>query len=183
MRPMRMVTYGAACSLDGFITGPGGALDWLHHSPDVTAIMKDYWSRTDTLLWGRKTWDAAKGMGGGPSMRGIRSVLFSRTLTGSPEAGVELVSRDAGDYVRALKARRGKGILVMSGGSLAASLFAEDVIDEIGLNVHPVLLGSGTPLFVDAGRRVNLQLKECRPLQGGCVLMTYRVRRARSARK
>jgi len=180
---MRIVTYGAACSLDGFITGPGAALDWLHHSPDVAAIMKDYWSRTDTLLFGRKTWDTAQGMGGGPSTAGIRSVLFSRTLTNSPQADVDLVSRDAGDYVRALKAKKGKDILVMSGGNLASSLLAEDVIDEIGLNVHPVLLGSGTPLFVDPGRRVDLELKECRALHGGCVLMTYRVRRGRSARK
>ena len=179
---MRMVTYGAACSLDGFITGPGGALDWLHMSADAGAIMKESWARTDTLLFGRKTWDAALQMGGGGgggSMPGIRTVLCSRTLTESPHPDVELVRDGVGDYVRALKRTRGKGIMVMSGGNLAGSLFAEDVIDEIGLNVHPVLLGSGTPLFTDPGARLRLNFHEARPIHGGCVMMTYRVARSR----
>ena len=65
-------------------------------------------------------------------MKGIKSYLFSRTLTRVP----------------------GKG-----------------GIDEVGLNVHPVLLGSGVPAFLDPGSRVNLELTECRQLEGGCVLV------------
>jgi len=53
---------------------------------------------------------------------------------------------------------------------------AAGVIDEVGLNIHPVLLGSGVPLFRDAGRRIKLALQESRVLDGGCVLATYRVR-------
>src|SRR5689334_11830445 len=55
--PMRTVTYGAACSLDGFIAGSGGEIDWLHMSGDVNQIMRDYWKSVDTILMGRKTWD------------------------------------------------------------------------------------------------------------------------------
>src|SRR4051794_32632829 len=62
---MRIVTYGAACSLDGFITAADGSIDWLHFSKDVQQIMKEYWATIDTVLMGRKTWDFAASMGSG----------------------------------------------------------------------------------------------------------------------
>ena len=77
--------------------------------------------------------------------------------------------------LRELKQQPGKGICVLGGGELAQSLFQEGVIDEVGLNVHPVLLGSGVPLFRDPGRRVSLVLIESRVIHGGCVLSRYRV--------
>ena len=59
---MRKVTYGAACSLDGFITGPNGEIDWLQFSPDVSMLMTEYLGRVDTVLMGRKTWEVANAM-------------------------------------------------------------------------------------------------------------------------
>jgi dihydrofolate reductase len=109
-------------------------------------------------------------------MPGVKAYLFSRTLKQVPDKGVELVSGDAGAFVRKLKTQPGKDIIVMSGGNFATSLLQAGVIDEIGFNVHPVLLGSGTPAFLDPGARVKLELSECRSLDGGCVLMTYRVK-------
>ena len=64
---MRIVTYGAACSLDGFIADADGGVEWLHMSRDAQAIMAEYWATIDTLVWGRKTWDMAAAMGGGGS--------------------------------------------------------------------------------------------------------------------
>jgi RibD C-terminal domain len=63
----------------------------------------------------------------------------------------------------------------MGGGELAQSLLAAGLLDEIGLNIHPILLGSGIPLFRDPGHRVQLMLSECRPIEGGCILASYRV--------
>ena len=172
---MRKVIYGGACSLDGFLTDRDGAIDWLHFSKDVEQIMARTWGSADTLLFGRKTWEVAAAQGGGGSMPGVNAYIFSRTLTKDPK-GAELVSTDAGDFVRALKAQPGKDIIVMSGGNLAASLLQAGVIDEIGFNVHPVLLGAGTPAFLDPGLRVKLELFECRALDGGCVFVNYRVK-------
>src|SRR5215207_8038777 len=176
---MRIVTYGAACSLDGFITAADGGLDWLHFSRDVQAVMAAYWATIDTVLMGRKTWEVAAGSGGaaaaGPA---ITTYVFSRTLT-EPLPGVHLVSEDAGEFVRRLKRRPGKGICLMGGGELARALFQAYLIDEVGLNIHPVLLGAGVPAFRDAGRRIALALAESRVLEGGCVLATYRVRHRR----
>ena len=172
---MRTVTYGAACSLDGFLAPTDGSLDWLHFSRDVQDYMKSYWASIDTMLMGRKTWEVAAAQGGGGgSMGGITTYIFSRTLTSVPR-GAHLIRDDAGDFVRQLKAQPGKGICVMGGGELAQSLFAAGVIDEVGLNVHPILLGSGVPLFRDAGRRIALALAESRVIDGGCVLSMYRV--------
>jgi dihydrofolate reductase len=65
----------------------------------------------------------------------------------------------------------------MGGGELARSLFEADLIDEIGFNIHPVLLGSGIPLFHPMSHQIDLELQECRPFKNGCVYVTYRVKR------
>lgn len=172
---MRTVTYGAACSLDGFIAGRDGALDWLHYSRDVQAVMAAYWATIDTVLMGRKTWeDAVERGGAGYASATVATYVFSRTLTEVP-GDVRLVRSDAGEFVRELKQQPGKGICVLGGGELACGLFAAGLIDEVGLNVHPVLLGSGVPFFRDAGGRIALELKESRVIEGGCVLSRYRV--------
>jgi riboflavin biosynthesis pyrimidine reductase len=71
----------------------------------------------------------------------------------------------------------------MSGGNFATSLLKAGVLDEIGLNVHPVLLGGGPPAFLDPGTRINLELTECRQLEGGCVFVRYAVRPPRAAQR
>jgi dihydrofolate reductase len=180
---MRTVTYGAACSLDGFITDRGGAIDWLHFSPDVGDFMASYWATVDTIIMGRKTWEAAASQrddGGSESaaMPGITATyVFSRTLDRIDDPKVQLVKHDAGDFVRRLKGEPGKGICVLGGGDFGRSLLAEGLVDEVGLNIHPILLGGGVPLFLDAGRRIGLDLIESRVMEGGCVLARYRVAR------
>ncbi len=173
---MRTVTYGGATSLDMLITGPDEAVDWLIMTDDVQAVMAEYWTTIDTILMGRKTYEFALKSGGeGGEMPGITSYVFSRTL--KEARGATIVSEDAGVFVRALKERPGKGIMVMGGGELARSLFEADVIDEVGVNIHPVLLGAGVPLVPGLNRRVNLELVSAKTMQGGCVYAHYRVKR------
>ena len=173
---MRTVTYGAACSLDGFITGPDENMDWLHNSDDTAEIIRRYWQDVDTILMGRKTYDFSLSLGGAPEMPGITATyVFSRTRRSLETAGMQLVSSDPAEFVRDLKGRPGRNICLLGGSELAQPLIAAGVVDEIGLNVHPILLGSGTPLFRDAGRRVRLELTENRTIDGGCVFMNYRV--------
>jgi dihydrofolate reductase len=105
----------------------------------------------------------------------MRTYIFSRTLKAIDDPGVELVATDAVEFVRDLKRRPGKGICLMGGGELAQSLLTAGLVDEIGLNIHPILLGSGIPTFRDPGHRVKLTLTECRELDGGCILATYKV--------
>ena len=177
---MRKVIYGGACSLDGFFAGRDGAIDWLQFSKDVEDIMRRSWATTDTILLGRKTYEFAQAAGGGGERPGVtinKTYVFSRTLTSVTGKNTELATGDAGDFVRKLKAQPGQDIVVMSGGNFATSLLQAGVIDEIGLNIHPVLLGGGVPAFLDPGMRINLELTETRQLAGGCVLVNYRVKK------
>ena len=190
---MRKVTYGGAVSLDGFLAGADGSLDWLHFSKDVQEVMATYWKDVDTILMGRKTYAASVGLGAPagdkpkkkkPSKSrkrkepAMRTYVFSRTLKVIDVPGVELVATDAVQFVRELRARPGKGICLMGGGELAQALLAAGLVDEIGLNIHPILLGSGIPVFRDPGHRIKLALTECRTLEGGCVLANYTVHNA-----
>ena len=106
----------------------------------------------------------------------MKTYVFSRTLQGDPGKGVTVVREDAAEFVRGLKEQDGKDICLMGGGELARSLFEAGLIDEIGFNIHPVLLGSGIPLFHPMTRQIDLELLECRPFKNGCVYVTYRVK-------
>lgn len=178
---MRTVTYGAACSLDGFIAAADGSIDWLHFSADAQRSIADYWATVDTILVGRKTWEVGQrlakeaGQAGNAAMPGVTTYVFSRTLTRDAVPHAELVTGDAGEFVHGLKRQPGKDICVMGGGELAQSLFAAGAIDEVSLNIHPVILGAGVPFFRETGRRISLTLKESRTIDGGCILATYRV--------
>ena len=87
-----------------------------------------------------------------------------------------MIRDDAAARVRDIRAQEGKDLCLMGGGELARSLFEAGLIDEIGFNIHPVLLGAGIPLFHPMNRQIDLELKECRPFKNGCVYVTYRVK-------
>ncbi len=174
---MRKVIYGVACSLDGYLAGPNGEIDWLHWSKDAESVMAAFWPRVDTMIMGRKTYEVGLAMGGGSvTMPGIDAAyVFSRTLgKGAVKAKrAHLVTTDAGAFIRELKAKPGKDICLWGGGEFASSLLEQGLVDEIGLNIHPILLGSGVPTFLRLNARVPLRLAENRPMDGGCIMATY----------
>lgn len=172
---MRKVTFGGGNSLDNFIARADHAVDWLMWTEEVAAISQEYWKSVDAVVMGRKTYEAAlrNGMAAYP---GVRNYVFSRTLQAGPETKVEIISQDAAEFIRDMKAQAGGGICVMGGGELARSLFEAGLIDEIGCNIHPVLLGSGIPLFHEMKRQIDLELLDCKVFKNGCVYVTYRVK-------
>ena len=184
---MRTVTYGGAVSLDGFLAGLDGSMDWLHFSEDVQQIMKDYWKDIDTILMGRMTYEVsvAQRPAAKPKSKSAkrnskkepttRTYVFSRTLKSLDQPATELVTTDAAQFVRDLKQRPGKGIWLMGGGELAQSILAAGLVDHLGLNIHPILLGQGIPTFRNLPHRVKLSLTESRPIEGGCILANYKV--------
>jgi len=174
---MRKVTYGGANSLDNYLAGPGEAIDWLRWSDDAAAISAASFKGVDAMLMGRKTFEFAQRMGGGPVPAGVTTYVFSRTLERLPDgAAAELVREDAAGFVRRLKVQTGGDILVMGGGELGSALIEAGLVDEIRLSIHPVLLGGGTPVFHPLSRRIDLELIEARPIARECVLVRYRVK-------
>ena len=175
---MRKVTFGGATSLDGYIARLDQSVDWLLWGKEAAAIMQAYWRDVDTVLMGRKTYEVAlRHGGGGGGDTSIRTYVFSRTVRQDEHPGATIVSEDAVPFVRELKEGKGKEICLMGGGELARPLFEAGLIDEIGFNVHPVLLGSGVPLFHRMGRQIDLELLKCSRFENGCVYVSYRVRR------
>lgn len=175
---MRKITFGGANSLDNYIARKDDAVDWLMWSDEVAAVMKDYWQKIDTILMGRKTYDVAMRHSKGKKnpYPGIKTYVFSRTIKDNQDKSVEIISENAVEFVRDLKNREGKEICVLGGGNFAKTLFEAGLIDEIGFNIHPVLLGSGIPLFLEMNRQIDLELIECKTFKNGCVLVYYRVK-------
>jgi dihydrofolate reductase len=171
---MRKVTFGGAVSLDLFLARTDHAVDWLLWCDEAAEVMKDYWKSIDAVLMGRKTYDIARRQGQSGGYPGIANYVFSRTLTEAP-AGFTLVRDDPAGFVRKLKTQPGKDICLMGGGEIAHPLLEAGLIDEIGLNIHPILLGSGIPLFYPMKRQIQLQLLECRPFKNGCLYATYKL--------
>ncbi|HKO96035.1 MAG TPA: dihydrofolate reductase family protein [Pyrinomonadaceae bacterium] len=185
---MRKVIFGGANSLDNYFARKDDTVDWLMWSDEVGQIMADYWKTFDTIVMGRRTYEVALRSGHGDgSSPGMKTYVFSRTLKPATKKNLEITSEDVVDVVAKLKQEDGKDICIMGGGLLAKSLFEADLIDEIGFNIHPVLLGSGIPIFYEMDHQINLELIECRPLKNGCVIVTYRVKpptvSAKKARK
>ena len=174
---MRKVVFGGANSLDNYFARKDDAVDWLLWSDEVGKIMADYFKTFDTIVMGRRTYEVAIASGhGGGSYGGMKTYVFSRTLKPRSTKALEITSEDDADVVGRLKQQEGKDICIMGGGLLAKSLFEADLIDEIGFNIHPVLLGSGIPLFYEMNRQIDLELIDCKTFKTGCVLVTYRVK-------
>jgi len=175
---MRKVSFGGANSLDNFFARKDDAVDWLLWTKEVNEIMRDFWKTIDTVVMGRRTYEVAAGKGGGGgASAGVQTYVFSRTLKKRNKKGLTFVDEDAASFVRRLKSEEGKDICVMGGGLLAKSLFEAGLIDEIGLNIHPVLLGSGIPLFYEMSRQIDLELVKCQQLPNGCLVVTYRTKK------
>ena len=172
---MRKITFGGANSLDNYLARPDHAVDWLMWGDEAAAVMADYWKSIDTILMGRKTYEVAlrSGHSGYP---GMTTYVFSPSLPAGAQGDVTIISSDAVGFIRDLKGQDGRDICLMGGGELARPLFEAGLIDEIGLNIHPVLLGSGIPLFHAMSRQIDLELRECRAFKNGCVLVSYRVK-------
>lgn len=172
---MRKITFGGANSLDNFFARPDHSVDWLMWCDEAAEVTSGYWQTIDTVLMGRKTFEVAVANGQGGGYPGVKNYVFSRTLQ-RVDPPVTVIREDAAAFIRQLKQQKGKDICLMGGGQLARSLFEAGLIDEIGFNIHPVLLGSGVPLFHPMTRQIDLELMECRPFKNGCVYVTYRVK-------
>jgi dihydrofolate reductase len=181
---MRKVVFGGANSLDNYFARKDHAVDWLLWSDEVGQIMADYFKTFDTIVMGRRTYEVAVASGhGGGTYDGMKTYVFSRTLKPRSTKNLEITSEDVAKAVGRLKQQEGKDICIMGGGLLAKSLFEANLIDEIGFNIHPVLLGSGIPLFYEMSHQIDLELIDCKVLKTGCVVVTYRVKPPRAKQK
>jgi dihydrofolate reductase len=187
---MRSLVYLVACTLDGYIAGVDGSYDFFPvEGPNVADLLAEFPEmipghfretvgitaenqRFDTVLMGRTTYEVGQIVGITSPYPHLRQILVSSSTSSSPHPTVEVISDDAAVRVRALKAKPGKDIWLCGGGRLAASLV--DEIDELILKMHPILLGSGIPLFAGpVGPRTATMTKH-KIYPNGFALLRYR---------
>ena len=169
---MRLVRFGGAMSLDGYIAGPNGEYDWIIMDPEIdfTGLMAPF----DTFLIGRKTFDAMGRMGNsGKSSPGIENIVISRTLKQADYPRIRIES-DAVKLVTELRDKPGKDIAIFGGGELFRSLLAAGLVDRIEMSLIPVLLGGGIPLLPPPAGRAKLMLRNQRVYaKTGTVSLEY----------
>jgi len=170
---MRKVILGLAVTLDGYIEGPNGEYDWCLTDQDYG--MSEFFQRVDACFYGRKSYELAQSMGDMPfNFPRLKDYVFSNTLD-SVKPGAVLVKGDIKKEVLDIKQSPGKDIWLYGGASLTASLMQGGLVDELWLSVHPLLLGSGKPLFSHLPGRVPLQLLDSKTYNTGLVSLTYKI--------
>ena len=170
---MREVLYRVAASVDGYIAGPHGEVDWIVHDPTVD-FAKIYES-VDTVLLGRRTYELTRQPGAPAWPQGWQIYVFSRTLPPEEHPGVTVVSVDAGARVAALRAAPGREIWLFGGGSLFRSLLGAKQVDLVEVLVIPVLLGGGVPLLETGAPLTRLALEHVQRYPSGLLGLRYRI--------
>jgi dihydrofolate reductase len=174
---MRKVTFRVANSLDNYIARTDGVFDWILGGEEANSAMTEFWKTIDTVVLGRKTYEPVLKSGKPfPTYPGVKNYVLSRTLQDVSDKNVEVIREDVVEFVRKLKTEEGRDIFIMGGGMLAKPLFEVNLIDEVGVNIHPVLLGSGIPLFHEMSHQIDLEMIECKSFKNGCVSVTFRVK-------
>jgi dihydrofolate reductase len=171
--PMRRVRYSVAMSLDGYIAGPQGESDWIVMDPDIdfTALFNAY----DTVLLGRKTYEATRQPGSEGGMPGMQTYVFSRTLRPEDCPGV-ILSDDPKAAINDLKSKAGKDMWLFGGGSLFQSLLKLGLVDSVEVAIIPVLLGGGVSLLPPPAKQARLRLIHQQVYEKtGTVMLEYAV--------
>jgi dihydrofolate reductase len=187
---MRSVTYSMGVSLDGYIVGPDGGLDWAPPDEEVFRFWIDEIREVGVHLLGRRLyetmlyWETADQ---DPSLgaaelewtalwRPLPKVVFSTTLS-AVQGNARLASGGLAEEIKRLRAEPAEGDIAIGGATLAAEAAASDLIDEYQAMVYPVLVGGGIPYFPRGERRVDLELVETRTFSSRVVYLCYRVAR------
>lgn len=170
---MRRVRYSVAMSLDGFIAGRKGEHDWIVMDPEID--FRSSMARFDTILMGRKTYEASRGHKGG-GMPGMSAIVFSKTLKAEDCKGVT-VSAAPADTIAAMKAKGGKDIWLFGGGGLFRSLLDLGLVDSVEVAIIPVVLGSGVPLVPEGAKQKLALVKHQVYAKTGTVSLEYEPRR------
>lgn len=175
----RRIVLDLAVTLDGYIEGEHGEIDWCIMDPEMN--FTDFLESVDTIIFGRKSYELWQsyvrentGADIGQEMQMTEAkekIVFSRSKRGMEDnatftGGVE-------ETVEALKSREGRNIWLYGGAELITEFVNRGLVDEYRLSVHPVLLGKGKLLFNNIEGRLNLELQKVNRYRSGVVQLIY----------
>lgn len=182
---MRKVIVSNLISLDGFISGPNGEIDWFGWDKELESYGKDQLGSMGTILFGRVTnelmasyWPTATAAANDQmiidAMNNLPKIVFSKTLEKVEWKNSRLVKENIAEEISKLKRQPGKDMVIYGSGSIVSALAQAGLIDEYRIFVNPVVLGSGKPLFQDIKNRLNLKHINTKTFGNGLVLICYR---------
>lgn len=189
---MRKVKLQVQMSVDGFVAGPNGEMDWTarNWSDDIKAYVTQVTERVDCIILGRKL---AEGFiphwanvaanpdhpefTAGQKFTDTRKVVFSQTLDASQWNNAVLAQGNLVDEVTRLKEEDGNDIIAYGGATFVSNLIKHELIDEFHLFVNPVALGEGLAIFNGRDHRQNLTLRQSRAFDCGIVVLNYGLQR------
>jgi dihydrofolate reductase len=183
---MRKLIYSMGVSLDGFIAGPGGEIDWSAPDEELHRLHNQQMREIGAHLCGRRLyevmayWETVDENSSAPEhelefariWKNTPKIVFSKTLE-RVEGNARLVRDGVGEEVAKLKGQPGKDLAV-GGASLASTCIKLGLIDEYGLFVSPVVLGGGTPYFPALDEPISLELVETQTFGSRVVYVHYR---------
>jgi dihydrofolate reductase len=183
---MRKLIYSMGVSLDGFIAGPNGEIDWSAPDEELHRFHNQQTRELGAHLLGRRLyeamryWETADEQPSAPEhelefariWKDTPKIVFSKTLE-EVEGNATLVRDGVAEEVARLKEQPGMDLAV-GGAGLASTVMKLGLIDEYRLFVSPVVLGGGTPYFPALDERINLELVETRTFGSRVVYVRYR---------
>lgn len=185
---MRKIVLFMHTSLDGFVAGPSGEMDWIKVDDEIFDYVGKRTDQSDTALYGRVTYDmmesywptAAQKPGATKHTldhskwyNSVSKIVVSRTMKGKNPKNTKIVSENIKNEILKIKEADGKEILVFGSPSVGHVLMHHNLIDEYWLFVNPVLLGKGIPLFKDIPERKNLKLMKNHVFSSGVICVNY----------
>lgn len=177
----RKIILDLAVTLDGFIEGKNGEVDWCIMDPEME--FTNFLNQIDTILYGRKSYDLwgnyIPSIDDSETDREMWSLVhskekyvFSKTQTNADNKA-KYINKNIVEEVNKLKEKPGKDIWLYGGSSLITSFINLGLVDEFRLSIHPVILGEGKSLFVDIKQRKNLNMMKTRTFSSGVVQVIY----------
>jgi dihydrofolate reductase len=188
---MRKVVLLEHVSLDGYVAGPNGEMDWIRLDDELWDYVSDLQVAADAAIYGRLTYQMMEGYwptaGEGPGatqhdkdhsdwLKRSTKVMVSRSQSSAAwgdDDSALVVGQNLGDEIEAMKQQPGKNLLLIGSISLAQAFMNLGLIDEYRLNINPVVLGSGRPLFEGLEAKLDLRLVEAAKLPSGVVAAYY----------
>jgi dihydrofolate reductase len=182
---MRRIVVFENITLDGFMAGPNGEIDWAIRDDEVTQLSREGEGTTDTFMFGRVTydmmaafWPTPAGKEANPvfaaALNSAPKIVFSKTLKKPDWQGTEVMSDLNREEVLNLKGLPGKDVLIFGSGSIVNQLAEFGAVDEYQLLVNPVVLGKGKPLFSETLGRMSPEFLGSRVFRSGIVMLRYR---------
>ncbi len=186
---MRKLKLQVQMTMDGFISGPNGEMDWMCFpwTGDIINYVREITEPVDTIILGRKLaegfiphWENVVQKPDDPEYEGglkytsTPKIVFSKTIEKSIWNNTEIANGELVEEIIALKNKEGKDIIVYGGGTFVSSLIKNNLIDELHLFINPAAIGTGMPIFKELNAMQKFITLGVNHFDCGIIVMTYK---------